>query len=142
MDIHLLMSLAAIGAIALGDYTEAAAVVVLFAVAEHWERCSTDKARNAVAAVLMLRPEAGEALELAGGQAGCWFPPLHCRFEVAAAVRWLRPRVPPGALAVLRCGLVLRCGWLAAYGPAWQVPAAATHRRSDSSVFQPTRSFH
>ena len=47
MDIHLLMSLAAAGAIALADYAEAAAVVVLFAVAEHWERCSTDKARLA-----------------------------------------------------------------------------------------------
>lgn len=60
MDIHLLMSLAAAGAIAIGDYTEAAAVVVLFAVAEHWERCSTEKARNAVAAVLNLRPESGQ----------------------------------------------------------------------------------
>ena len=47
MDIHLLMSLAAAGAIALADYAEAAAVVVLFAVAEHWERCSTDKVRLA-----------------------------------------------------------------------------------------------
>ncbi|KAL4852632.1 Cadmium/zinc-transporting ATPase HMA2 [Chlorella vulgaris] len=60
MDIHLLMSLAAAGAVAIGNYTEAAAVVVLFAVAEHWERCSTDKARNAVAAVLNLRPESAK----------------------------------------------------------------------------------
>lgn len=59
MDIHLLMTLAAAGAVAIGDYPEAAAVVVLFAVAEHWERCSTDKARNAVAAVLNLRPDSG-----------------------------------------------------------------------------------
>lgn len=43
MDIHLLMTLACAGAIALADYSEAAAVVVLFAIAEHWERCSTDK---------------------------------------------------------------------------------------------------
>ncbi|KAL4854718.1 Cadmium/zinc-transporting ATPase HMA2 [Chlorella vulgaris] len=60
MDIHLLMSLAAAGAVAIGVYTEAAAVVVLFAVAEHWERCSTDKARNAVAAVLNSRPESAK----------------------------------------------------------------------------------
>ncbi|KAL4442750.1 hypothetical protein ABPG77_006744 [Micractinium sp. CCAP 211/92] len=57
IDIHMLVTLATAGAIALEDYVEAAAVVVLFAVAEHWERCSTDKARDAVAAVLMLRPE-------------------------------------------------------------------------------------
>jgi len=44
LDIHLLVTLATAGAIALADYGEAAAVVVLFAVAEHWERCSTDKA--------------------------------------------------------------------------------------------------
>jgi hypothetical protein len=43
MDIHLLMTLAVAGAIGLADYVEAGAVVVLFAVAEHWERCSTDK---------------------------------------------------------------------------------------------------
>ncbi|KAL4424213.1 hypothetical protein ABPG75_001514 [Micractinium tetrahymenae] len=57
IDIHMLVTLATAGAIALADYAEAAAVVVLFAVAEHWERCSTDKARDAVAAVLTLRPE-------------------------------------------------------------------------------------
>lgn len=43
LDIHLLVTLATAGAIALADYGEAAAVVVLFAVAEHWERCSSDK---------------------------------------------------------------------------------------------------
>lgn len=42
----MLVTLATAGAIALEDYVEAAAVVVLFAVAEHWERCSTDKARG------------------------------------------------------------------------------------------------
>lgn len=47
VDIHMLVTLATAGAIALADYVEAAAVVVLFAVAEHWERCSTDKASGA-----------------------------------------------------------------------------------------------
>lgn len=60
MDVHFLMTVAVAGAIALADYVEAGSVVVLFAVAEHWERRSADKARASVAAVLTLRPESGE----------------------------------------------------------------------------------
>lgn len=61
VDVHLLVTIAACGAIALADWAEAAAVAVLFALAEHWERCSTERARDAVQAVLTLRPESGAA---------------------------------------------------------------------------------
>lgn len=57
LDIHLLISIAAAGAIALGDYTEAATVVVLFAVADFLESRCTGQARDAIAAVLALKPE-------------------------------------------------------------------------------------
>lgn len=56
-DVHLLVTLAACGALALDDWAEAAAVAVLFALADFWERCAAERARSAVAAVLGLRPE-------------------------------------------------------------------------------------
>lgn len=57
LDINILMIIAVAGAIAIGDYTEAAAVVALFGVAEFLEaRCSI-KARDAIAAVMALKPE-------------------------------------------------------------------------------------
>lgn len=56
-DIHLLIAIAAAGAIAIGDYTEAAIVVVLFAVADFLESRCTGQARDAISAVLELKPE-------------------------------------------------------------------------------------
>ena len=46
----------AAGAIAIGDYTEAAAVVVLFGLAEWLEARATGRARDAISAVLALKP--------------------------------------------------------------------------------------
>ena len=46
-----------VGAIAIGDYTEAATVVVLFGVADSLEANCVGKARNAIAAVMELKPE-------------------------------------------------------------------------------------
>ena len=45
------------GAIAIGDYTEAATVVVLFGVADFLESNCTSKARDAIGAVLALKPD-------------------------------------------------------------------------------------
>lgn len=70
IDVHLLVTIAACGAIALGDWAEAAAVAVLFALAEHWERCCTERARDAVQAVLTLRPESGAVAR------PVWMPPV------------------------------------------------------------------
>lgn len=51
------MAIAVAGAIAIGDYVEAAAVVVLFAFADFLEdRCSM-QARDAISAVLALTPD-------------------------------------------------------------------------------------
>lgn len=57
LDIHLLITIAAAGAIALGDYTEAGTVVVLFSVADFLESRCTGQARDAISAVLALKPE-------------------------------------------------------------------------------------
>lgn len=56
-DIHFLITLAVSGAIAIGEYTEAGAVVVLFSIADFLEGRCTDQARDAISSVLSLRPD-------------------------------------------------------------------------------------
>jgi Zn2+/Cd2+-exporting ATPase len=56
-DINCLMLFASLGAVALQDYTEAAAVVFLFALSEWLEIRATFRARNALAEIVNLRPE-------------------------------------------------------------------------------------
>lgn len=57
LNINFLMSLAVIGAIAIGQWPEAAMVVFLFAVAELIESLSLNRARNAVQGLLKLAPD-------------------------------------------------------------------------------------
>ena len=57
VDINTLMGIAIVGACALGDYGEAAAVVVLFALSEWLEARALAKTSRAIGAVLALRPE-------------------------------------------------------------------------------------
>lgn len=56
-DMNLLMCVAVLGAIALGEYFEAATVSFLFALSLYLEDWSVGRARNAVAALLELAPE-------------------------------------------------------------------------------------
>jgi len=56
-DTNCLMFFASVGAIALQDFTEAAAVVFLFALSEWLEVRATSRARQALAAIVDLRPE-------------------------------------------------------------------------------------
>jgi Zn2+/Cd2+-exporting ATPase len=56
LDINVLMLVAATGAIALGEWSEAAAVVVLFAVAQMLEARTLERARLAVRALMDLAP--------------------------------------------------------------------------------------
>ena len=60
LDINVLMVIAASGAVALGQLSEAAAVVFLFAVAQMLEARTLDRARNAIRALMDLTP--GEAI--------------------------------------------------------------------------------
>lgn len=57
LNIHLLMTIAVAGALALGEWPEAAMVIVLFAVAERIEAASLDKARDAIRALLQQAPD-------------------------------------------------------------------------------------
>jgi Cd2+/Zn2+-exporting ATPase len=56
LDINVLMLVASAGAIALGQWSEAAAVVFLFALAQMLEASTLERARNAVRALIDLAP--------------------------------------------------------------------------------------
>jgi Cd2+/Zn2+-exporting ATPase len=60
LDIHVLMGLAVLGAIALGQWDEAATVAFLFGLSESLESLSVDRARRAVRALLEVTPESAE----------------------------------------------------------------------------------
>jgi len=56
LDMNFLMSIAAIGALFIGEFEEAASALFLFAVAQLLERHSMDRARNAIRALMDLSP--------------------------------------------------------------------------------------
>ncbi|WP_234465536.1 heavy metal translocating P-type ATPase [Erwinia sp. S59] len=57
LNINALMSIAVTGALALGQWPEAAMVMVLFTIAELIEAKSLDRARNAIGSLMTLTPE-------------------------------------------------------------------------------------
>ena len=57
LNIDLLMSVAVLGAFAIGQWPEAAVVIWLFEIAERIESASLDRARNAIRALMHLAPE-------------------------------------------------------------------------------------
>ena len=56
LDIHVLMTIAVAGAVAIGEWSEAATVIFLFAAAQYLESRSMDRARHAVRALMDLTP--------------------------------------------------------------------------------------
>lgn len=56
LDMNFLMSVAAVGALAIGEYGEAASAMFLFAVAQLLESRSMDRARNAIRGLMDLSP--------------------------------------------------------------------------------------
>jgi Cd2+/Zn2+-exporting ATPase len=56
LDIHVLMAIAVIGAVAIGEWAEAATVVCLFAVSQWLEVRTMERARQAIRAVMTLAP--------------------------------------------------------------------------------------
>jgi Cd2+/Zn2+-exporting ATPase len=67
IDINVLMSVAVIGALAIGEWSEAATVVFLFALAQYLESRSMERARHAIRALMDLTP--AEALVVRDGRA-------------------------------------------------------------------------
>ncbi|CAD6555062.1 putative cadmium-transporting ATPase [Paraburkholderia hiiakae] len=67
INIYFLMSLALIGAVAIGKWPEAAMVVFLFALAEEIEALSLERARQAIRALTALAPETAEVWQAGDG---------------------------------------------------------------------------
>ena len=67
IDINVLMSVAVVGALAIGEWSEGATVVFLFALAQYLESRSMERARHAIRALMDLTP--AEALVLRDGKA-------------------------------------------------------------------------
>ena len=74
LDMNALMTLAVVGAMLLGDWLEAATVVILFALANYLEARSMDRARRAIRGLMELAPQTalverdGEEIELHVGE--------------------------------------------------------------------------
>ena len=72
LNIYFLMSLAVLGALLIGKWSEAAMVLFLFAVAEAIEALSLERARKAVQALSALAPEVAWVWAAGTGGAGDW----------------------------------------------------------------------
>src|SRR6266571_3463499 len=66
LDINVLMIVAAGGAAALGEWSEAATVVFLFGVAQALEARTLERARNAIRALMDLTPSTALVRDAAG----------------------------------------------------------------------------
>ncbi|MSS70685.1 MAG: metal-transporting ATPase [Candidatus Latescibacteria bacterium] len=62
-DIHVLMTLAALGAVGIGAWSEGASVLFLFAVAQALERASMDRVRRSVKGLMDLSPTEASVLK-------------------------------------------------------------------------------
>jgi Cd2+/Zn2+-exporting ATPase len=93
MDTNCLMFFAVVGAIALTDFTEAAAVTFLFAISEWLEVRATTRARKALSAIVRLRPESANL--------------VHPKTQEIVVVP--ASAVPVGALVSVRTGDKIPC---------------------------------
>jgi Zn2+/Cd2+-exporting ATPase len=92
-DANCLMFFAALGAVALQEFTEAAAVTFLFAFSEWLEVRATTRARDALSAIVKLRPESANLVHPKTGEV----------ITVSASA------VPIGALVYVRTGDKIPC---------------------------------
>ena len=67
-DTNCMMLFAVVGAVALQEYSEAAAVAFLFSISDWLETLSTSRARNALSTIVRLRPERAKVKDPASGQ--------------------------------------------------------------------------
>ncbi|HSL94037.1 MAG TPA: heavy metal translocating P-type ATPase, partial [Bacillota bacterium] len=62
LDEHFLMSIASLGAFAIGEWPEAAAVMVFYAVGERLQDMAVGRSRRSIAALLRVRPDVARLL--------------------------------------------------------------------------------
>jgi len=91
LNINFLMCIAAIGAMAIGQWPEAAVVIFLFALAELIEMLSLERAKNAIRGLMAMAPETA-SVRLDGGE---WREMAAAEVQVGQTVR-VRPgeRIP------------------------------------------------
>jgi Zn2+/Cd2+-exporting ATPase len=91
LNINFLMSIAMIGAVAIGEWPEAAVVIFLFALAELIETLSLERAKNAIRGLMAMAPEIA-TVRLDNGE---WTELAAAEVQVGQAVR-VRPgeRIP------------------------------------------------
>ena len=91
LNINALMTIAVTGAMLIGQWPEAAMVVVLFALAERIEAASLDRARNAIRGLMAMTPEEATVKQANGD----WLTLDARKVEIGSTVR-LKPgeRVP------------------------------------------------
>ena len=82
LNMNFLMSLAVIGAAIIGQWPEAAVVIVLFTLAEMIESLSLDRARNAIAGLMAMSPDEATVL-----QDGAWTSVAAKQVTLNTAVR-------------------------------------------------------
>ena len=58
-DEHFLMTVATVGAFALGEYPEGAAVMIFFQIGELFESLAVERSRRSIASLMDLRPDSG-----------------------------------------------------------------------------------
>ncbi len=61
-DEHFLMSLSTIGAFALGEYLEAAAVMLFYQIGEYFQSLAVQRSRRSISALLDIRPDSANVL--------------------------------------------------------------------------------
>ncbi len=67
-DTNCMMLFATVGALALQEFSEAAAVAFLFSISDWLETLSTTRARNALSAIVRLRPERAKVKDAVSGK--------------------------------------------------------------------------
>ena len=103
LNINLLMTVAVIGAVLIGEWPEAAVVIWLFGLAEMIEAMSLDRARNAIRGLMALAPETATVLQADGS----WLETSAHRVAVGATVR-----VKPGERLALDGAVVTGQSWV------------------------------
>ena len=113
-NINLLMTVAAMGALVLGEFLEAATVIFLFAIGEALEGFTSDRARDSMRGLVALKPPtanriAGDSMEVVPVEA------LRIRnafvFFPANAYRWMELFWRAIAQWIRRTSLVRVCRW-------------------------------
>ncbi len=103
LNINLLMTVAVIGAVLIGEWPEAAVVIWLFGLAEMIEAMSLDRARNAIRGLMALAPETAMVLQADGS----WLETSAQYVAVGATVR-----VKPGERLALDGAVVTGQSWV------------------------------